>query len=89
MTDNRRDALDRNRKANFKIPNSNSSRIESSTYQIAISNNVTENSLAEGRASLVTNLKGTSLKIGDKRQQLETITESNTQYLDPRSYDMP
>lgn len=78
MTDNRREALDRNRKANFKIPNSNTNKIESSTYQIAISNQVAENALAEGRASLVTNLKGTSLIIGDKRQQLETVTESNT-----------
>lgn len=78
MTDNRREALDRNRKANFKIPNSNTNKIESSTYQIAISNLVVENALAEGRASLVKNLKGTSLIIGDKRQQLETVTESNT-----------
>lgn len=78
MTDNRRETLDRNRKANFKIPNSNTNRIESSTYKIAISNQVAENALAEGRASLVTNLKGTSLIIGDKRQQLETVTESNT-----------
>jgi hypothetical protein len=77
MTDNRRETLDRNRKANFKIPNSNTNRLESSTYQIAISNQVAENALAEGRASLVTNLKGTSLIIGDKRQQLETVTESN------------
>jgi len=32
MTDNRREALDRNRKANFKIPNSNINKIESTTY---------------------------------------------------------
>jgi len=38
MNENRRETLDRNRKANFKIPNSNSNRIESSTYQTAISN---------------------------------------------------
>jgi|LauGreDrversion4_2_1035121.scaffolds.fasta_scaffold964048_1 hypothetical protein len=38
MTDNRRETLDRNRKANFKIPNSNTNKIESTTYQIAISN---------------------------------------------------
>ncbi len=38
MTDNRRETLDRNREANFKIPNSNTNKIESTTYQIAISN---------------------------------------------------
>ena len=32
MTDNRREALDRNRKANFKIPNSNINKITNQMY---------------------------------------------------------
>lgn len=55
------------RQANFRLPNSKILSTEQSTYKLNISNKVEMDSLAPGRAELLTNLKHSSINIGAKQ----------------------
>jgi len=52
------------RKANFKLPYTQSNKLEESTYKGSISNNVEPHSLNKGKPEVLKNLKHSSIVIG-------------------------
>jgi hypothetical protein len=63
------------RQANFKLQNQKLIGTEQSTYKLQISNKAEIDSLAPGRAELLTNLKQSSINIGAKLIKPDYITE--------------
>ena len=62
-------------------------KTEESTYKNKISDNANIHQLIGEHAQLLTNLKNTSITIGDIGSKLDTETEQGKQYMNPNNHD--
>jgi hypothetical protein len=78
----KQDQIDRNRKANFTLPQHKNTPMEQSSYKQYISDVAAKDNFFSGKATILSGLKDSSIQIGQGNQGMG-ITEAKEQFTNP------